>query len=322
MSEQMRVKQSSHIKAKDFGILIVFIVLVIILSLVSPNHAFATVGNLMVVLIQTSINGILAMGMSFVIISNGIDLSVGSIIGLAGVVAAQFAHPGEYPLIVSILLALAIGALIGAINGIGIAYGSLPPFIMTLGSMTMVRGLALIASGGTPVFNVSDGFQKITGMKPLGIPILAIYFLLIVVICTFILTKTVFGRQVYAVGGNEISAAVSGINVKKVRVLVYTISGILAGFSGMLVASRTITGAPTAGESYEMDAIAAVVIGGVSMSGGAGRPYAVVIGALLIAVIANGLDILGMDANFQKVVKGLIIVVAVLMDVKGKQKKR
>lgn len=321
MADKVNVKKR-RFNAKDFGILIVFLLLVLVLSLLSPNHAFASVNNLMIVLIQTSINGILAMGMSFVIISNGIDLSVGSIVGLSGVVATMFAHPGEYPLIVSILLSLVVGALVGAINGVGIAYGNLPPFIMTLGSMTMVRGLALIVSGGTPIFNVSDGFANITGLKPLGIPILAIYFLIIVVLATFILTKSVFGRRVFAVGGNETSAAVSGINVKKIRVLVYTISGLLAGFAGLLTASRTITGAPTAGESYEMDAIAAVVIGGVSMSGGSGRPYMVVIGALLIAVIANGLDILGIDANYQKVVKGLIIVVAVLMDVKGKQKKR
>ncbi|HHX37010.1 MAG TPA: ABC transporter permease [Clostridiaceae bacterium] len=322
MSEDVKLKRQSRFNAKDFGILIVFIALVIVLTILSPGHSFASINNVLVVLIQTSINGILAMGMSFVIISNGIDLSVGSIIGLAGVVATHFAHPGEYPLIVPILLALVAGAVIGALNGVGIAYGGLPPFIMTLGSMTMIRGLALIVSGGMPIFNVSDEFAAISGLKPLGIPILAIYFIVIVVIATFILTKTVFGRQVFAVGGNEISAAVSGINVKRIRVLVYSISGLLAGMAGLLTASRTITGAPTAGEGYEMDAIAAVVIGGVSMSGGSGRPYSVVIGALLIAVIANGLDILGIDANYQMVVKGVIIIVAVLMDVKGKAKKR
>lgn len=310
-----------RVSVKDFGIVIVFFVLVIILSLVSKNHAFATLGNLKVVLNQTATNGILAMGMMFVILSDGIDLSVGSIIGLTGVVATMFAHPGEYPLIVPILLALVIGALVGAINGFGIAFGGLPPFIMTLGTMSIVRGLALIVSGGIPVFNVTTEFENLTALRIAGIPIMVFYFAVTVIVATFILSKTVFGRWVYAVGGNEVAAQVSGINVKSIRILVYTISGICAGMAGLLTASRTITGAPTAGEGYEMDAIAAVVIGGVSMSGGSGKPLMVVIGALLIAVIANGLDILGINANYQKVVKGLIIIIAVLMDVKGKKKR-
>ncbi|MGI6544954.1 MAG: ABC transporter permease [Fastidiosipilaceae bacterium] len=313
--------KKSRINIKDFGILIVFVVLVTVLSLVSKNHAFASIGNIKVVLIQTATNGILAMGMMFVILSDGIDLSVGSIIGLSGVVAASFAHPGEYPLVVSIVLALLIGAVVGAVNGVGIALGGLPPFIMTLGTMSIVRGLALIASGGSPVFNVSEGFENLSALRVGQVPIMVIYFAVVVAIATFILSKTVFGRRIYAVGGNETAATVSGINVKAIRILVYTISGFCAGMAGLLTASRTITGSPTAGEGYEMDAIAAVVIGGVSMSGGVGRPYMVVIGALLIAVIANGLDILGINANYQRVVKGVIIIFAVLMDVKGKKKR-
>lgn len=305
---------------KDAGLGIIFIALVVVLWIVSPGHKFLSMHNVLLILIQTAINGILAMGMMYVIISGEIDLSVGSTIGLAGVVAAMFAHPGEYPLIVPILVALLVGAVVGLINGIGVAYGGIPSFIITLGTMTAIRGVALIISGGAPVFGVSPAFEQIAGAKIGGFPVLAVYFVVVAALCAFVLQKTVFGRRVYAVGGNSVAAEVSGVSVKRSKVSVFVIAGLLAGFCGLLLASRTITGAPLAGESYELDAIAAVVIGGVSMSGGRGRASGVVIGALLIAVIGNGLDILSIDANFQRVVKGLIIVLAVLLDVKTRKR--
>lgn len=312
---------------KDFGILIVFVVLVIALSVISGG-TFSTPRNFINILKQTAVNGILAMGMAFVIISSGIDLSVGSIVGLSGVVACMFAHPaaggtgGQFPLLVPILMALLVGAAVGLFNGSLIAFGGIPPFIVTLGSMTIVRGLALIVSGGSPVYDVTDSFEAIASGKLAGsIPYLAVYMVIVVAVCAFVLTKTTFGRRVYALGGNEVAASVSGINVKKIRVIVYTISGVLAGLAGLLVASRTITGSPTAGSSYEMDAIAAAVIGGVSMSGGSGKWYGIVIGSLMLAVISNGLDILRVNSNYQLVIKGFIIIFAVLMDIKGKAKK-
>lgn len=306
---------------KEFGILFVFIGVLAILMILSPN-AFARPANLINIVKQASINGILAMGMMFVIISGGIDLSVGSIVALTGVVASSFAHPDTYPLIVPIILALSVGLLVGLINGIGVAYGELPPFIVTLGMMTIVRGAALIVSGGSPVFGVTDAFETIAGgFVGEVIPYLVVYFAIVIAICAFILIKTVFGRRVYAVGGNEKSASVSGINVKKIKIMVYMISGLLAGFAGLLLASRTVSGSPTAGQSYELDAIAAVIIGGVSMSGGSGKWYGTVIGALLIAVIGNGLDILNVSSHYQLVIKGSIIIFAVLMDVKGKGKR-
>jgi len=311
---------------KDFGILIVFLILVIALSIISGG-TFSSARNAINILKQTAVNGILAMGMAFVIISDGIDLSVGSIVGLSGVVACMFAHPaasggaGQYPFIVPILMALLIGAVVGLFNGGLIAYGGIPPFIVTLGSMTIVRGLALIVSGGSPIYDVTSGFEKIASGKLASIPYLAFYLVIVVAICAFVLNKTTFGRRVYALGGNEVAASVSGINVKRIRVIVYTISGVLAGFAGLLVASRTITGSPTAGQSYEMDAIAATVIGGVSMSGGSGKWYGIVIGSLMLAVISNGLDILRVNSNYQLVIKGFIIIFAVLMDIKGKAKK-
>lgn len=304
---------------KDAGLAIIFVVLVVGLTLASPNQSFLSLNNVFLILIQASINGILAMGMMYVIISGHIDLSVGSTVGLAGVSAAMFAHPGEYPLIVPIVVGLAVGALVGFVNGLGVAYGMIPSFIVTLGSLTAVRGLALMVSGGAPVSNLSPEFREIASGRPMGIPMLAIYFLIIALIASLVLRKTVFGRRIYALGGNLHAAEVSGINVKRLTVSPFVIAGLLAGLAGVLLASRTFTGQPTAGTAYELDAIAAVVIGGVSMAGGRGRALGVVIGALMIAVIANGLDILGIDSNAQMLIKGAIIVLAVLIDVKTRR---
>lgn len=302
---------------KEFGILIAFFALVIVLMIISPN-AFAQPRNLINILKQASINGVLSCGMMFVIIAGGIDLSAGSTIALSGVVAAYFARMDGIPVIVPVLAAIVIGTLVGSVNGIGVAYANLPPFIITLATMTGVRGMALIVSGGSPIYGLANSFEKITSRFFLGIPILAVYFILIVLISGFILTKTVFGRRVYAIGGSEPTSRVSGINVKRMKMAVYMICGSLAGIAGLLVASRTVQGSPTAGEGYEMDAIAAVVIGGISMSGGAGKWYGTVIGALLLAVIGNGLDILGVSSNYQKIIKGVIIAVAVYLDLRGK----
>lgn len=303
---------------QDFGLVLIFVVVVGVLVVLSPN-AFARPANLIGILKQASINGVLAMGMMFVIISGGIDLSVGSIVAFTGVVAASLAHPGQYPLAVTIAAPIALGAAIGAVNGASVAYGRIPSFIVTLAAMIVFRGAALIACDGSPVFGVSGSFEDIAGGF-IGdvVPYLAIYFVVVALASAFVLKMTVFGRRVYAIGGNSIAAAVSGINVRALTTGVYVISGALAGFAGLLLASRTVSGSPTAGEGYELNAIAAVIIGGVSMSGGVGRWYGPVIGALLIAVIGNGLDILNVSSYYQLVIQGLIIYFAVLADVRSK----
>lgn len=307
------------INFKNYGIFVVFIVLVIILMILSPN-AFAKPRNLINVVKQASINGVLACGMMFVIIAGGIDLSAGSVVALSGVVAAYLAQMQGIPIILPILGALGTGALIGLINGFGAAYAELPPFIITLATMSIVRGAALILSGGSPVFGLQEQFEGIAGISIANvIPILVLYFLLIAVFSGFILNKTVFGRHVYAIGGNSITAKVSGINVKSMLLRVYIICGVFSGIAGLLIASRTMQGSPTVGVGYEMDAIAAVVIGGVSMSGGSGKWYGTIIGALLLALISNGLDILGVSSNFQQIIKGIIIAVAVYFDLRGKK---
>jgi ribose/xylose/arabinose/galactoside ABC-type transport system permease subunit len=316
-SAKKRTKQWNSLR--ELGILLAFIVVLVTLMILSPT-AFARPANLLNIVKQASINGILATGMMFVIVSGGIDLSVGSIVALSGVIAASFAHPGEYPLIVPIVLSALAGLAAGLLNGFGVAYGNIPPFIVTLGSMTIIRGLALIYSKGQPIFGVTDEFEALASGFVFGtIPILVIYFLIITAISAFILTKTVYGRRVYAVGGNEITAKVSGVSVKRIKIAVYSISGLLAGVAGLLLASRIVSGQPTSGQSYELDAIAAVIIGGVSMTGGSGKWYGTVIGALMIAVIGNGLDILNVSSHFQLLIKGSIIIVAVLLDVKGKR---
>ena len=307
------------INFKNYGIFVVFIVLVIILMILSPN-AFAKPRNLINVVKQASINGVLACGMMFVIIAGGIDLSAGSVVALSGVVAAYLAQMQGLPIFVPILGALGTGALIGLVNGFGAAYAELPPFIITLATMSIVRGVALILSGGSPVFGLQEQFEGIAGISIVTmIPILVLYFLLIAVFSGFILNKTVFGRHVYAIGGNSITAKVSGINVKSMLLRVYIICGVFSGIAGLLIASRTMQGSPTVGVGYEMDAIAAVVIGGVSMSGGSGKWYGTIIGALLLALISNGLDILGVSSNFQQIIKGIIIAVAVYLDLRGKK---
>ena len=307
------------INFKNYGIFVVFIVLVIILMILSPN-AFAKPRNLINVVKQASINGVLACGMMFVIIAGGIDLSAGSVVALSGVVAAYLAQMQGLPIFVPILGALGTGALIGLVNGFGAAYAELPPFIITLATMSIVRGAALILSGGSPVFGLQEQFEGIAGISIANvIPTLVLYFLLIAVFSGFILNKTVFGRHVYAIGGNSITAKVSGINVKSMLLRVYIICGVFSGIAGLLIASRTMQGSPTVGVGYEMDAIAAVVIGGVSMSGGSGKWYGTIIGALLLALISNGLDILGVSSNFQQIIKGIIIAVAVYLDLRGKK---
>ncbi|MFP3043732.1 ABC transporter permease [Treponema primitia] len=301
---------------KEYGLIIIFFFVVVILSIASP--VFRLPRNLLNVVKQASVNGILAIGMMVVIISGGIDLSMGSVVGFAGVCAALCGHPEQFPLIVPVLAALAAGCLIGLLNGIGVAYGDLPPFIITLGTMSIARGLALIFSKGIPVIKLSPEFQAISTGTLFSIPYLSFYLILIVVAIGFVMNNTIFGRHTYSIGGNKEAAMVAGINVKSTLVAVYTLAGALAGVGGILMASRTNQGAPTMGVSYEMDAVTGVVIGGVSMSGGVGKWYGVLIGALFMAVIENGLTIFGVDPNWKQVVKGTIIIIAVLIDVKSK----
>ncbi|TSA33378.1 MAG: ABC transporter permease [Porphyromonadaceae bacterium] len=298
-----------------YGILVAFLILILLLSLLSP--AFLKTTNIMNILRQTSVNGIVAVGMTFVIILAGIDLSVGSVIALAAVIAASFAHSGDYPLIVPVFAGLAVGGLCGFLNGFVIAKRKIAPFIMTLAMMTIARGAALVYTNGRPVIELSDSYNKIGGSYFLGIPLPVIIFIIIIFIGWVLLSKTVFGRHVYATGGNTTAAALSGIKTGKITIWVYTLAGILSGLAGIVLSSRVMSGSPATGQGYELDAIAAVVIGGTRLTGGVGTIFGTIVGVLIIGVMNNGLDLLNVSSYWQLVVKGIIILLAVVLEKKN-----
>ncbi|MEI6196741.1 MAG: ribose ABC transporter permease [Verrucomicrobiota bacterium] len=301
---------------KSLGLVISLFVISATLSFAIPN--FLTVSNLINVVRQISINGILAVGVTFVLLTGGVDLSLGSLVALTGVVAACAAHPGQFSVVVPVTLGLLAGAACGAVNGFVITKGKVAPFIVTLGMMTVARGLALVVSGGRPVSDLSSSFTRLGG-DVVGVPIPAIILAVITLLSFLLLRNMRIGRYIYAVGGNETATRMSGINVNAVKLFAYSVCGGLAGLAGVVLAARITTGQPNAGVGYELDAIAAVVIGGTSLSGGVGGVGGTILGALLIGVINNGLDFLNVSSYYQAIVKGVIIVGAVWLD--SKQKK-
>jgi putative xylitol transport system permease protein len=299
--------------AKRYGIILAFLLLCIALSLASPY--FLSVNNLLNVLRQTSINGILAIGMTFVILTRGIDLSVGAVMACAAMVAASFAAGSEAsPVYVPIMMGLLVGLGLGMVNGLFVARFAIPPFVMTLGMLSMARGLTYIYNDGMPISNLSPAFSFIGQGVLFGIPMPVILFLSIFLVCWGVLKLTTYGRYVYAVGGNPKAAKTSGIRTRLVLFSVYAISGLMAGLVGLMVAARTSAALPQAGVAYELDAIAAVVIGGTSLAGGVGTIVGTVFGALIIGVMNNGLDLLGVSSFYQQLIKGAIIVLAVMLD--------
>jgi inositol transport system permease protein len=299
---------------KSWGLAIALIVIGAALSLAMPG--FLTAGNLINVVRQISINGILAIGVTFVLLTGGVDLSLGSMVALTGVAAACGAHPGRFPFIVPVAAGVLAGTACGAANGVIITQGKVAPFIVTLGMMTIARGLALVVSGGRPVSNLSSSFTRLGG-DTAGVPIPAIILAVIALASFLFLRHLRLGRYIYAVGGNENAARASGINVGAVKLFAYSVCGGLAGVAGVVLAARITTGQPNAGVGYELDAIAAAVIGGTSLFGGVGGVGGTILGALLIGVINNGLDLLNVSSYYQAIVKGVIIVGAVWMDRKS-----
>lgn len=320
LNKNKRVNPIDNIKMYllEYGIYIAFILLCVVLTVANEN--FLTVNNIMNILRQISINGIIAVGMTFIIITGAIDLSPGSVLAFSSIVACDFAHPGQYPLIVSIIIGVGIGLICGLVNGFIISKGKVVPFIVTLGMMTIARGLTLVYKSGKAVINLSNSYNNIGGGYILGIPIPVIILIVVIVIANFILKYTKFGRHVYAIGGNEVSAEVSGLNINKIKILVYGIAGTLTGLAGIILSSRVMAGTVVAGQGYELDAIAAVVIGGTSLTGGKGTIKGTVIGALIIGVMNNGLDLINIPSYYQQIVKGVVIVGAVYFDKKNNSK--
>jgi ribose/xylose/arabinose/galactoside ABC-type transport system permease subunit len=296
---------------RSYGILIAFVLIVIAMAILSP--VFLTVTNVLNIIRQSSIYGIMAIGMTFVILTAGIDLSVGSILAIAGAIAAGSIKSGM-GLELTILIALAIGLGCGLLNGVLVTLGRITPFVVTLGMMSIARGLTLIYTKGYPISGFHEAFRFIGGGDLIAIPFPIILFILTAVLAWVILTQTRLGRYTYAIGGNEETVKLSGINANLYKTIVYMISGITSAISALILTSRLNSAEPVAGQGYELDVIAAVVIGGTSLMGGRGSVWGTLIGALLIGVINNGMNLLGISPYFQLVVKGVIIIGAVLLD--------
>jgi inositol transport system permease protein len=294
-------------------------IIVIGAALAALNQRFLASANLINVIRQISINGILAVGVTYVLLTGGVDLSLGSVAALSGVFAAELAHPGVWPLAVPVLAAIVSGGCCGLLNGVVVTTGHVASFIVTLGMMTAARGLALVVSGGRPVTDLSLAFTQVAGNDWLGIPNPVLIFAATAFLSHLFLGHFRLGRHIYAVGGNENAARASGIDVNRVKLVAYVICGAAAGLAGVVLASRVTAGQPNAAVGYELDAIAAAVIGGTSLSGGIGTVPGTVLGALLIGEINNGLDLLNVSSYFQQIAKGFIIVGAVCMQQRARK---
>lgn len=325
MTHIIRNSNTLNTALKKYGIVIVLFLMIIFLSIFEP--AFLSPTNIFNVLTQSAIFGIMALGLTFVIISKGIDLSVGSILALAGVIAASLAQVSnatdkyfpnlvELPVIIPIIAALFIGAASGAISGFLIAKTKIPAFIATLGMMTIARGFALIYTNGKPISTFIPGMNALGGRVFDIIPVPVIIYFITIAVSFILLNKTRFGKNVYAIGGNITAAEVSGVNVSKNLIIIYAYSGLLAGIAAIVFAGRVGSVHPGAAAGYELTAIAATTIGGTSHSGGIGTIWGAFVGALVLSVMRNGMTLLGVDAYWQQIAEGVIIVVAVIIDMR------
>lgn len=297
--------------------LIGLVLLCAVITFVSP--AFLTLSNITNVFTQVSVNAIIAVGMTFVILTGGIDLSVGSTLAISGALAASIVKStGSIGLAIG--AASVTGIVIGLINGLLISKGKLQAFIATLATMTIFRGATLVFTNGTPISKLPVEFVNIGNGKVGFLPIPVIITIVVSVIAIYVLSQTRFGRYLYALGGNEDSARLSGINTTKIKTLAYVISGFASSIAGVIIASRIGSASPNAGTGFELDAIAAVVIGGTSLAGGEGRITGTLIGALIIGVLNNGLNLMNVSPFYQSIVKGLVILIAVLLDKKSRKK--
>lgn len=305
----------------NLGILIGLLIMCIGLTFISDS--FATSTNIFNVLRQISVNVFLACGMTMVILIGGIDLSVGSVIAISGCLCAGLITNNGIPSGLAIILAIIIGTLVGAVNGLIIANTKIPPFIVTLAMMNIGRGFARIYTNATTILVNDELFIWIGSGKIFGeIPVQLLFMVVVVIITGLILNKTKFERNIYAVGDNQQAAVYSGINSKKVIFLVFTLSGLFAACAGILSAARTFSGQFNVGDGAEMDAISAVVLGGTSMTGGVGRISGTLIGCLVIGILNNGMNLMGIDSSWQYVVKGIVVLLAVYIDYIKKEKSK
>ncbi|MEF9972750.1 MAG: ABC transporter permease [Clostridia bacterium] len=300
-----------------FGLLIVIIIMLVGMSFASP--VFMTYGNIINILRQVSLNGILAVGLTFVILTGGIDLSVGSLVAVSGVIVGNMLLSG-HGVLWSIVVSISASLAFGLFNGLMIAYCGLPPFIATLAGQTIGRGFALVYSDGKPFAVSNEAFKAIGKGSFWGIPIPIWILLVVCLVAAVVLNYTTFGRHVYAFGGNRNATKLAGVKTRVVELMVYVISALMAGIVAIILAARISSGQPTAGEGYELDAIAAVAIGGTSMSGGVGTLSGTVLGFIIIGILSNSLTLLNVSSFYQQIVKGAIILIAVFLDMRSKRK--
>lgn len=329
-SNSEKLKNFTQVLSK-YGIVLIFIGMVILMTILKPE-SFPTGKNILNILNQSAIVGIMALGMTLVIVSKGIDLSIGSVLALAGVVAASlsqtsaasikvFENLGPQSVVIAIMAALAVGALCGAISGGLIAYTGIPAFISTLGMMTVARGAVFLYTQGQPVSKLSAGILFFGSNVFKIIPVPVIVYAIMIIITTVLLGSTRFGKSVYAIGGNIQAAVVSGIKVKRNIVLIYIYAGITAAIASILFTGRVASVHPGSASGYELTVIAATTIGGTSHSGGIGTIWGAVVGTLILSVLTNGFTLLGIDPYWQQIVQGMIIVGAVVLDMRKNAKK-
>lgn len=295
----------------DYGIVLVLAALFILFSVLSDR--FMSSSTIFTILKQVSVTGIISVGMTFVMLTGGIDLSVGAVAGVTGVLAATFMVNGM-PTAVASIACLLIAALCGLINGICVTSLHIPPLIATLGSMTSLRGAAYLISGGSPVYGFDPNVKNFAQGNLFGIPFPVILMVLIFCTGAFLLFSTRTGRYIYGVGGNEEASRLSGVHVAKIKLTVYIVSGFLSGIAGLVLLSRTNSGQPSAGNGYEMDAITAVVLGGVSMNGGKGNIWLVIVGVVIMGTLSTGMVMNNINDYAQQVIKGLVLIAAVAFD--------
>lgn len=299
------------------GAVAILVIFTIVCQIAGKN--FLTVSNIQNIITQSSVIAVIAIGASLVILTGGIDLCVGSIVGFVGIFTGLLIK-GGWAVAPACLLAIAVGAVFGMINGAFVSYGKVPAFIVTLGSMQIARGLALLINSGKPISSFPPELSMIMNSKPLGIPISIIYVFVLYALIIVVMSYTRFGRHLYAIGGNPNAAKLSGVRVKRVEMSAYLLSGIFAAIGGVLLLSRLSYADPNAGSGYEMNAIASTVIGGISLSGGKGRIGNTLVGALILGSLTCGLQILNVATYYQTIITGIVIIAAVYAD-KAKERR-
>lgn len=316
---EMKAPRKLRINWNDMGIILTLIAMAAFFS--TSTNSFLSARNFTNIVRQISVVGICAVGMTMVILTGGIDLSIGSVIGLTSAIAAVMMSGGS-PIWLAALAALALGALVGFMNATCINYLKIPPMITTLAMMISLRGAVYLITGGMPVYGIPESF-KVLGQGTVGVfPISSLIMIAVFIFGYILLTRTPFGRRIYGIGGNVETARLSGVNVKCELYKMYMLVGLLGALAGLILTSRINSGQPSSGDGYEMDIITAVVLGGVSVSGGEGKLGKVIIGVVFMGVLANGMMMMNINEYWQRVVKGIVLLIAVAVDIQAKNKSR